>query len=256
MKTFVIADCSINHAGNFLRARHMIKAAKECGCSAVSFQTYTEDTIIKSEDCDEMKRYEIKFEQQKELKKYADEIGIEFISAPRDEQALSFLAEGIGVRKIKILSQDTSKDVLLRRINDYATKYYNFECIMETRGKRAYDINNALSYLPDVALLTLEHCSNEYNTNLLAIKTLSHMVHGHRQVGYADYTQGILSAASSVLVGAKIVEKSFIINTRDRGNDIISATPDMITEMIGMIKVYEQMLGNEEIVGGKDEQMD
>ena len=44
-KTYMIAEMSANHAGDYHRAEEIIYAAKEAGADCVKVQTYTADTI-------------------------------------------------------------------------------------------------------------------------------------------------------------------------------------------------------------------
>ena len=49
-KTYIIAEMSANHAGNIMRAKEIIRAAKDAGADCVKIQTYTPDTL--TIDCD------------------------------------------------------------------------------------------------------------------------------------------------------------------------------------------------------------
>ena len=93
---FIIAELSANHGHNIEIAKKTIKAAKESGADAIKIQTYTADTI--TIDCDN-EYFQIKqntiwdgitlyklyqeaytpWEWQKELKEYAESIGLNFI---------------------------------------------------------------------------------------------------------------------------------------------------------------------------------
>ena len=46
MKTFVIAEIGVNHNGNILLAKKMIRAAKASGASAVKFQSFVTDDLV------------------------------------------------------------------------------------------------------------------------------------------------------------------------------------------------------------------
>ena len=99
-KTYIIAEMSANHAGSKDRALEIIRAAKEAGADCVKIQTYTPDTM--TIDCgneffqihdgtwkgETLYRLYNKaytpWEWQSDLKKEADELGIDFLSTPFD----------------------------------------------------------------------------------------------------------------------------------------------------------------------------
>ena len=45
-RTFIIAEIGVNHNGNMILAKKMIKAAKLCGADAVKFQTFSADKLV------------------------------------------------------------------------------------------------------------------------------------------------------------------------------------------------------------------
>lgn len=119
--TYIIAEMSANHCGDIELAKKIIKSAKEIGADAVKVQTYTADTItidcnneeFQVKDKDSLWNGEILYslyqkaytpwQWQAELKKYADDIDIDFFSTPFDYTADDFL-ESINVPMYKIAS--------------------------------------------------------------------------------------------------------------------------------------------------------
>lgn len=91
---YIIAEMSANHCGDINLAKKIIKTAKDIGADAVKIQTYTADTItidarneyfkINGGLWDGYYLYDLykeaytPWEWQKELKEYADEVGIDF----------------------------------------------------------------------------------------------------------------------------------------------------------------------------------
>ena len=99
-----------NHGQNFEQAVDILKAAKNAGADAVKLQTYTADTLtinsneppfqIKADSLwDGRNLYELyeeaytPWDWQPDLKKIADEIGIDLFSTPFDDTAVDFLEE-------------------------------------------------------------------------------------------------------------------------------------------------------------------
>ena len=92
-KTFIIAEAGINHNGSIQCAKDLVEAAKDSGCSAIKFQTYSTENRVGYDHpaFDILKRCELNFEQQREIKDYADKVGIEFFSTPFDTESVDFL---------------------------------------------------------------------------------------------------------------------------------------------------------------------
>ena len=113
---FIVAEIGINHNGDMNLAKNMILAAKESGADAVKFQNYkTEDFVldrtveytylskgekVTEKQFDMFKRYELNFDQLKELKSYCDDIDITFFSTPTGKQGINELIQ-LGVSVIK-----------------------------------------------------------------------------------------------------------------------------------------------------------
>ena len=131
MSTYVIAEAGVNHNGDVQIAKQLCLAAKNAGADAVKFQTWITDNIItknvkqadyqaentgRNESQYEMlKKLELTFDQFREIKKYCDEIGIEFASTADDEESLDFLVE-LGIPFIKVGSGDVGNISYLRYI--------------------------------------------------------------------------------------------------------------------------------------------
>jgi len=248
-KTFIIAEAGINHKGNLNTAKLLIEEAKKCGCDAIKFQSYVTENRIKQldETYDAFKSCEFDYEQQTELKIHADRVGIEFFSTPFDEDMLFFLIERLGLRRIKLSPFDVTNRKMLLAVNEYARNLAAFNVILSTGMASYKEIDVALKCLSHVRP-TLMHCVLSYPTpedrvNLSAIKTLQHIC--GRNVGYSDYTEDILAPVLSVIAGAVVVEKHF---TLDRNNgaahNSISANPEMMKEMVEVIRLHEKMMGD------------
>ncbi len=88
---FVIAEAGINHGGNLDTALSMALMAKECGASAVKYQTFLE--------C-ELPYKNLTYKQTRVLKEYCDSIDILFLSTPHTESAIDALEELVPVYKL------------------------------------------------------------------------------------------------------------------------------------------------------------
>ena len=93
---FIIAEAGINHNGNIDLAMEMIRQAKLIGADAIKFQTYkTENLLIKNKKTrelfNELKKYELSYEDFKKLIAFAKKEGIIFLSTPDDIESFRFL---------------------------------------------------------------------------------------------------------------------------------------------------------------------
>lgn len=254
MKTFVIAEAGINHDGDLQRAKDLAYAAKEAGASAVKFQSYTTEkrTFKGSAIFDVLKRCELSFEEQSELIHYCDTIGIEFFSTPFDTEQLEFLINDRGLRRIKLASFDVTNTEFLKAVNKYGENK-NINVILSTGMSNQKEIVDALHNLDQIKKVNLLHCVSSYPTpdnevNLGAIhslKKLSSFSLAHEDIGYSDHSTGVNIPALSVLCGAKIVEKHFILDKNGPGVDApVSANPQELKSMVAAIKQYEDFLGD------------
>jgi len=256
-RTFIIAEAGINHMGSLAEAKALVEAAKECGCDAVKFQSYrAEDRVDPSHGVfDLLKSCELNFEEQTELKCYADKIGIEFFSTPFSEEMLFFLIERLGLRRIKLASFDVTNRKFLNAVNQYATVLPTLKVIMSTGMANTKELYNAVELnLRNVKNLTLLHCISSYPTpetevNLGVITKLKALA---KTVGYSDHTDDILAPSLAVVAGAQVIEKHFTLDL-DNGavDNPVSADPEMMSQMVEVIRLHEVMLGNG-LIGPKD----
>jgi sialic acid synthase SpsE len=252
MKTLIVAEAGVNHQGNLEQGKALVEAAKECGCNAVKFQSYVAETRADpgTDIYDVLKSCELDYEQQTELKVHADKVGIEFFSTPFDETMLFFLIERLGIRRIKLSSFDVTNKKILKAVNEYARNLRSIGVILSTGMANYKEIETAVSCLSDVPHLTLMHCVSSYPTpesrvNLSAIKTLRHVFSMVKEVGYSDHTDEILAPVLSVIAGATVVEKHFTLDLNNGAPDNpISADPEMMKQMVEVIRLHEQMIGD------------
>ena len=128
---FIIAEAGVNHNGNMDLAFKLIEKAYEAGADAVKFQSFiTEELIIPDapkadyqkettgnlgNQYEMLKSLELSFEQQLELKKYCEKLGIIYICTPYDHQSVNQLS-AMNISTFKIASTDTNNFPLLRYI--------------------------------------------------------------------------------------------------------------------------------------------
>ena len=260
-KVFIIAELSANHKHDIELAKDTIYAMKEAGADAVKLQTYTPDTI--TIDCsneyfqikqgtlwDGKTLYELykeaytPWEWHYELKELAEKLGLLFFSTPFDKTAVDFL-EKLDVPCFKIASFEITDIPLI----EYAAKKGK-PMIISTGIATICDIQEAVSACRKVGndQIILLKCTSAYPTPLedVNLRTIPNMAETFNcVVGLSDHTLGISVPIAAVALGAKVVEKHFIlsrdIETPDRE---FSLTPDEFKEMVKAIREVEKALGS------------
>lgn len=259
-KTFIIAELSANHNQNFEIAKKTILAAKDAGADAIKLQTYTPDTL--TIDCDNeyfqinngtiwdgITLYELykkaytPWEWHPELKKTAEDAGLIFFSTPFDKSAVDFL-ESLNVPAYKIASFEIVDLPLI----EYVAKK-NKPIIMSTGIATEEDITDAIEtcHIVGNRQVALLKCTSEYpapieEANLLTIPYLKEKF--NTVVGLSDHTSGTVVPSAAVALGAKIIEKHFILDRNLGGADSsFSLEPTEFKKMVEEIRNVEKSLG-------------
>jgi len=246
MKTFVIAEIGINHNGNFEKAKKLIDSAKRAGVDAVKFQTYITEKRVKKNSpiYNILKKCELSFDEFYLLKKYAQNKKIEFMSTPFDIESFNFLKK-IGVNKIKISSFDTVNIKFLKEISKKKSDF-----IMSVGMSTYEEIKKAVKILGSNSKnkISLLHCVSSYPTNekdsqLNCIPILKNLF--KYDIGHSDHTNDIFVPLCAVAMGAKIIEKHFMINSKMRCVDKpVSITEEQMKKLVINIRRFENSLGN------------
>jgi len=258
-KVFIIAELSANHNHSIQIAKDTIYAAKEAGADAIKLQTYTpewmtidckkDDFLIKGgtlwdgKNLFELyKKAMMPLEWHEELFNYARSIDLEIFSSPFSKEAVDFL-EQFNPPAYKIASFEITDYELI----DY-TASKGKPIIVSTGIAEFSDIQNAVDtakkHNVDIALLK---CTSAYpaprsEVNLKTIPALKEIF--NVSVGFSDHTLGISAPIAAVTMGARIVEKHFILNKNiDSPDKEFSLTPNEFKEMVKAIREVEKMIG-------------
>ena len=122
MSTLIIAEAGVNHNGDMELAKKLVEAAHDAEVDVVKFQTFVaEDLVTKSAEkatyqIDNSNKSKFQFEmlqklelsksQHQELKKFANSLGLEFLSTGFDVQSMEMLL-ALGIERIKIPSDSS-----------------------------------------------------------------------------------------------------------------------------------------------------
>jgi pseudaminic acid synthase len=257
---FIIAELSANHNGDLNIALETIKAAKRAGADAIKLQTYTADTMtidVKNKhflidhgtEWDDMYLHALyeqaytPWEWHQELFKTAKEEGLLCFSSPFDLTAVDFL-EQFDPPYYKIASFEIQDIPLI----EYAASMGR-PMIMSTGIADKEDIKLAISTCRSVGNndITLLKCTSAYpvspeDANLLTIPALKEEF--GVEVGFSDHTLGIEAPVVAVSLGAKVIEKHFILNKNIGGPDAhFSLDEKEFKDMVNAVRKAEKLMG-------------
>lgn len=259
-KTFIIAELSANHGGDFETAAKSIEAAKDAGADAVKLQTYTADTMtlnissphftINGGTLWDGATYYSLYEEaampwlwQPKLKKIADDLDIQLFSSPFDKTAVDFLAK-MKTPAYKIASFEITDIPLIK----YAASKGK-PMLLSTGIASFYDIKKAVEACRSCGNnhIILLKCTSSYpapieEANLLSIPSLAKDF--EVSAGLSDHTTDNITAITAVALGSVVIEKHFILDKSINSPDKeFSLTPQEFKSMVCDIRKVEKARG-------------
>ena len=259
-RTFIIAELSANHGNSIETAKQTIRAAKKAGADAIKLQTYTADTLTLNCDkedfvvkggtlWDNKTLHELyqeaytPWEWHQELFETAKEEGLLCFSTPFDKSAVDFL-ETLNPPAYKVASFEITDYELVRYI---ASK--KKPIIISTGIATLQEIEDVVAICKsegnhDIVLL---QCTSSYpapleGANLLTMPDLSKRF--GVIAGFSDHTLGITAPIAAVALGAKVIEKHFILDKNIGGADAsFSLDVNEFTHMVNAVRDTEKLLG-------------
>jgi pseudaminic acid synthase len=256
---FIIAELSANHNGSLSVALDTIRAAKRAGADAIKLQTYTADTItidcdkedflIKGTIWDGRKLYDLykdaytPWEWHKEIFDCAKGEGLICFSSPFDKSAVDFL-ENLNVPAYKIASFEITDIPLIEYV--------------ASKGKPVI-LSTGIATSEDVEL-ALDACKRIGNNNIALLKCTSSypapieeanmaMIPDFKErfdviPGLSDHTLGSTVPIVATTLGARIIEKHFILDRSIGGPDAsFSMNEEEFTKMVKAVREAEKAVG-------------
>ena len=259
-RIFLVAELSANHHQSKDIAIKTIKAAKESGADAVKLQTYTPECLTLN--CNS-KYFQIQgtlwegknfyqlyqeamtpWEWHKDLFEYAKELGIICFSSPFSKEGVDFLEElGNPIYKV------ASFEIVDLELIEYMAK--TKKPIILSKGiATKEEIKEALDVCKkEVKDITLLQCTSSYpaplnEANLSLIPKMQRDF--GVKVGLSDHTLGITAPIVAASLGAKVIEKHFILDRKLGGPDsAFSIEPQEFSAMAKAVREVEELLGVE-----------
>ncbi len=256
--TFIIVEACDNHLGNLETAKEMARYAKLIGADAVKYQHHIPDEEMLKEGFptssnfniplyEFLKRYALKLKDHYELFKYCNEIGLIYLCTPFSLKAAQELNE-MGVHAFKIGSGEMTDIPTLKEIAKFGKPM-----IISTGMATIEEIDETVNtLLPINDQIILMNCTSEYpakhtDVNLGVIKKLKERY--NLIIGHSDHTPDIYTCFSAVSLGAKVIEKHFILDKRQPGPDqCVSIEPMEFYQLVYGIKRIEEALGEKKEV--------
>ncbi|HBN89809.1 MULTISPECIES: pseudaminic acid synthase [Rheinheimera] len=269
---FIIAELSGNHDQSLDKALAMVDAAAACGADAIKIQTYTADSMtldIRSGDFviqdpgnlwQGKSLYELyqlamtPWDWHQAIFERANALGMLAFSTPFDLAAVEFL-EQLNVPCYKIASFENSDHALLA-----AVARTGKPVIMSTGMATQTELAESVEVLKKNGCqqMILLKCTSHYpadpvDANLATIPHLAQLF--DCQVGLSDHTAGIGVAVASVVLGASVIEKHFVLDRSEGGVDAeFSLQPEEFSALVQECKRAAVALGKVTYGGTAKEQ--
>lgn len=259
-RTFIIAELSANHNNDLDLALRTIDSVAETGADAIKVQTYTAESLALDVDneffgpkkeglwkgirpYDLYKEASLPYEWHSYLKERAESLGLIFFSSPFDLEAVDFL-EQLNVPMYKIASFEITDIPLIKY-----TASKGKPIIISTGVANEEDTWLAVNACREVGNkdITLMKCTSQYpatleNANLITIPKLKEKY--DVKVGVSDHTMGDIVPTTAVALGARVIEKHYILDRSLGGPDSsFSMEPDEFKQMVNRVRYVERTLG-------------
>jgi len=230
---FVIAEIGHNHQGDLGKAKELFREAKAAGVQAVKLQKRDNRSLFTREYYERPYDNENSFgvtygahrealefgeAEYRELKAYAEDLGLVFFATAFDEPSADFLAK-IGVPAFKLASGDIRNIPLLEHVASYG-----LPMIVSTGTATMDDVRRAHDAVAKKnGKLALLQCTACYPApfevlDLAVIRTFREAF-PEAVVGFSGHDNGIAMALVAYVLGARIVEKHFTLNRAMKGTD-------------------------------------
>jgi len=258
---YIIAEIGANHNGDMSLAMEMIAAAKDCGCDAVKFQSWSPSSLICRAEYERNQKYNdstkkhfgslremcekyyLREEQHYALKEYADSLGIVFCSSHFSNSEADLLIR-LGVPFFKIASMDINHYEMLKY-----TARLGKPIVLSTGMSTLDEIDAAVKIIETEGNkeIVLLHCISIYppkyedinlNNIPMLMKTFGY------PCGFSDHTIGEHVSVASIALGARVIEKHFTLDKELPGWDHeISADPSEMKTLVKAVHQVHQALG-------------
>lgn len=253
----VIAEVGINHEGSLKVAKQMIDSASSSGAEVIKHQTHivedemspvAKEVIPGNADVsiyDIMERCALSFDEELELKNYAESKGLIFLSTPFSRAAANRLEE-MDVSAYKIGSGECNNYPLIKHIAKFGKPM-----IVSTGMNDMQSIHKTVDILERYEIdYALMHCTNIYPTKpeFIRLGAMKQLMEEFPEIpiGLSDHSLNNNACLAATALGASLLERHFTDSMYRPGPDIIcSMDPIALSELIQGSKEIFKMRGGD-----------
>ena len=256
-RPLVIPEIGINHGGSLDIAKQMVKAAYLAGARLIKHQTHiVEDEMAPAAKAvvpgnadvsiyDIMAECALTEEEEQEMKRYTESLGMVFISTPFSRAAAERL-ERLGVSAYKIGSGEMNHYPLI----DYVASFGK-PMIVSTGMNDIRAVHKTVDIMERRGVpYALMHTTNLYPTKPEQVRlgAMAEMMGEFPgvPVGLSDHTLNNTACKAALALGANLVERHFTDTMQRTGPDVpCSMDKEALEDLLAAAKEIPKMLGGE-----------
>lgn len=231
-KPLIVAEIGINHFGSLKLAKKIVDNIKKCGAEAVKVQIHIPNEEM-SEEAKKIKpgnsnknifsiikENSLNLDEELKLKHYIEKKNLIYIATPFSFAAANWLNKN-NIKIFKIGSGECNNLPLIKYISKFKKPM-----IVSTGMNSIKSISKTVKVLnkqriPHVLL----HCVNLYPVKYNLIR-LNRILQYKKKfpksiIGYSDHSIGNGIPIAAMGLGAKLIEKHFVITKKRKGPDVI-----------------------------------
>jgi len=261
--TYFIADIAANHDGDLERAKNLMTMARDAGAECAKFQHFRAEHIVSDYGFKALgtqqshqatwdksvfevyRAASLPWSWTEPLAEHARNIGIEFMSAPYDLEAVAHLDPYVNAFKVGSGDVNWLEELV-------AIAALGKPVILATGAAHLEDVTRAMDLLLKTGVpLVLMQCNTNYegslenihHVNLRVLNQYADLFPGVT-LGLSDHTPGHVTVLGAVALGARVVEKHFTDDTSLPGPDHgFSMDPTTWRAMVEDTRKLEAALG-------------
>ncbi|MFM7533355.1 MAG: N-acetylneuraminate synthase family protein [Rubrivivax sp.] len=262
--SYFIADIAANHDGSLERAQELIWLAREAGADCAKFQHFKAEKIVSDSGFkalgarqghqarwskpvfDVYRQYELNREWNTALAATAREAGIDFMTTPYDDEAVTSVDPLVDAWKIG--SGDITWTRFITRVARTGKPI-----LLATGASTLEDVDRAVQAVMGVhPKLVLMQCNTNYTgslenfrfINLGVLRTYAERYPGV-VLGLSDHSAGHAAVLGAIALGARAIEKHFTDDNGREGPDhSFAMNPRTWKEMVDRSRELEAALGD------------